>query len=80
MAARNILDEALKLPPTERGRLVHDLIKSLEDSEGEDPVTVEQAWAEELDRRATQALSGETHGRSLETVCDELEAKHRRKT
>jgi putative addiction module component (TIGR02574 family) len=80
MAVRDLLDEALRLPPSERGRLVHDLIKSLEDSEHEDPVAVDQAWAEELDRRATRALSGETNGRSLDAVCDELEAKRHQKT
>lgn len=80
MAVRDLLDEALKLPPTERGRLVRDLIKSLEDVETDDPLAVEQAWAAELEERATTALSGESAGRSLETVCDELEAKRREKT
>lgn len=80
MAARDLLDEALKLPPTERGRLVHDLIRSLEDAEAEDPRVVEQAWDSELEERATRALSGESQGKSLEAVCDELEAKRHRKT
>jgi putative addiction module component (TIGR02574 family) len=80
MAARDLLDEALRLPPTERGRLIHDLIRSLEDAEPEDPLAIEQEWAAELETRATRALSGESTGRSLETACDELEAKRSRKT
>ncbi len=80
MAPRDLLDEALRLPPTERGRLVHDLIRSLEDSAPEDPLAVEQAWASELEQRAARALSGETSGKSLDAACDELDAKHRRKT
>ena len=59
---------------------MRDLIKSLEDVETDDPLAVEQAWAAELEERATTALSGESAGRSLETVCDELEAKRREKT
>jgi putative addiction module component (TIGR02574 family) len=80
MGTRDLLDEAMRLPPTERGRLVHDLIQSLEDAEAEDPRAVEQAWASELEGRATRAINGESTGRSLNAVCDELETKRRGKT
>ena len=53
------------------GRLVQDLIRSLEDDEAEDPATVELAWAAELEDRAARALSGEPPGRDLELSCDE---------
>lgn len=59
---------------------MHDLIKSLEAGETEDPSAVERAWAAELEERATKALSGESPGRSLETFCDELKAKRRGQT
>jgi hypothetical protein len=80
MAARDLLDEALKLPIEERGRIVHELIRSLDDDEAEDPAEVERAWAVELEQRAMRALRGETVGRDLHTVCDELEAKRHPKT
>lgn len=77
---QELLNEAMRLPPAERGRLVHDLIQSLEDAEAEDPRAVEQAWASELGERATRAVNGESTGRSLNAVCDELEAKRHGKT
>jgi alpha-ketoglutarate-dependent taurine dioxygenase len=78
MASRELFAEALKLPPTERDRLVSDLIKSLEEVEEEDQQAVEQAWAVELEERATRALRGESSGRSLDDACDDVEAKRKR--
>jgi hypothetical protein len=80
MAARDLLDEALKLPIEERGRIVHELIRSLDEGEAEDPAEVERAWAAELEQRAMRALRGGSPGRDLHAVCDELEAKRRPKT
>lgn len=75
MAARDLLTEALALPPAERGRIVRRLIDSLDQDEAEQPGEVERAWAAELELRATQALSGESSARDLDQVCTELEAK-----
>jgi len=75
MASRDVLAEALKLPTKERGRIVHELIRSLEQDEADDPSEIEQAWAAELEQRAARVLRGETSGRDLHAVCDELEAK-----
>jgi putative addiction module component (TIGR02574 family) len=80
MAPRDILDEALKLPLVERGRLVQKLIKSLDEAEAEEPSVVERAWAAELEERAQRALAGKSSARDLDDVCDDLESKHREKT
>ena len=80
MAVRDLLDEALKLPLVERARIVQELIQSLDDDEAEDPAEVERAWAVELEHRAVRAVRGESVGRDLDAVCDELEAKRLRKT
>ena len=80
MATGDLLDEALKLPTEERGRIVHELIRSLDEDETEPPDEVERAWAIELERRATRALRGESVSRNLNTVCDELEAKRHTRT
>jgi putative addiction module component (TIGR02574 family) len=51
--AQEILARALELPVTERARLAADLLDSLDDEEYEDsPEEVQQAWAEEIERRA----------------------------
>lgn len=46
--------EALQLPPAERALLVQTLIASLDAETG-----VEEAWAEEVERRHAQIESGE---------------------
>lgn len=78
MSPRDLLDQALRLPPAARGRLVHELIASLEDTEPEDAQAVEQAWAAELEERAVRAVSGESPARSLDDACDELAAKRQK--
>ncbi len=80
MAARDLLAEVLGLPPAERGKIVRELILSLDHDEAEDPAEVERAWAAELEQRATLALRGDSSARDLDVVCDELEAKRRSKT
>jgi|1185.fasta_scaffold111993_2 putative addiction module component (TIGR02574 family) len=77
MAARDLLAEALTLPPAERGRIVRELISSLDQNEAEDPAEVERAWAAELEARATRALRGESTARDLDLVCDEIESGRR---
>ena len=73
MAARDLLAEALGLPPAERGRIVRELILSLDHDEAEDPAEVERAWAAELEHRATQALRGDSTARDLNATCDRSE-------
>lgn len=78
MVARDVLDEALRLSPGERARIAHELLLSLDEDADEDPAAVEASWAAEIERRALRAQRGESTGRDLATVCDELDAKYRR--
>ena len=75
MTARDLMNEALKLPPKERGQLIRELIRSLDDEEAEDPELVERAWAAELEERAARVLAGEAEGPTLEEACDALDAR-----
>jgi putative addiction module component (TIGR02574 family) len=76
MAARDLLAEALGLPPAERGRIVRRLIDSLDQDEAEQPGEVERAWAVELELRAAQALDGDSNARHMDDVFADLEAKY----
>ncbi len=51
-----LLNEALELPPAERGRIAAELIDSL-DAETED-AAVREAWSSELERRLQDIESG----------------------
>ncbi len=51
-----ILEEALKLSPTERADVAEQLIASLDEAPDTD---VEQAWQEEIQRRLQQVERGE---------------------
>jgi putative addiction module component (TIGR02574 family) len=53
---QKVLEEALALPPEERADLAATLIDSLDDREDEG---VEQAWAEEIERRIKEVESGQ---------------------
>ena len=78
MSFQDVLDEALKLSPEERARIAHELILSLDNDETPgDPAEIESAWAEEIERRATRARLGQSAGRDLATVLDEMDAKRR---
>lgn len=57
-----LLQEVLKLPLEERADLAAELLASLDELATEDAATVEAAWAEEIERRARRALSGESSG------------------
>ena len=50
-----VLEEALALPPEERADLAATLLDSLDEQEDEG---VEQAWAEEIERRIKEVESG----------------------
>jgi putative addiction module component (TIGR02574 family) len=74
--AREIIEEALRLPLDERAAIVAELIASLD---GEPDADAEQAWAAEIERRANRALRGESVGRDWSSVRSDLEARHRTK-
>ena len=73
--AETILQEALKLPVSERGQIIHQLIESLDATNDQPASSVEQAWAQEVERRASDVHN--EVGVHLNTACDELEAKRR---
>jgi len=54
---RDLLEQALKLPSDARAVLATELVASLE-GDAEDPLAVEQAWADEISRRLRDVLEG----------------------
>jgi broad specificity phosphatase PhoE len=69
---KSLLREALSLSEEERADLVAELLVSLEGPTLEDAATVEQAWAEELERRTRRARAGEAHGEEWSQVRDRV--------
>jgi len=72
--ARQILEEALRLPLDERAAVIAELIASMD---GEPDADAEQAWAAEIERRARRALRGESAGRDWSSVRADMDARHR---
>lgn len=54
--AKAVLEAALKLDAKERARIAHEIIVSLDDEPADEGV--EQAWEEELTRRAEEIDTG----------------------
>lgn len=69
---QSLLREALSLPEAERADLVAELLVSLEGPPDGDDVAVEQAWADELERRARRVLAGESQGEAWTNLRDRL--------
>lgn len=67
---QSLLREALSLPEAERADLVAELLVSFEGPPEGDDAAVEQAWAEELERRARRVLAGESQGEAWTDVRD----------
>ncbi|HZS40811.1 MAG TPA: addiction module protein [Polyangia bacterium] len=74
--ARQLLEEALRLPLAERADLAAELLASMDGAPDPD---ADQAWAVEIERRARRAIRGESQGRDWDAVRSEIEAKLRRK-
>lgn len=72
--AETLLRQALDLGPDERADLAAELLASLEPAD--DPETVRTLWAQELEKRARRALSGESPGEDWavvrQRIADEL--------
>jgi putative addiction module component (TIGR02574 family) len=68
-----IVEQALKLSPTERAEVAEQLIASLDEVPDTD---VEQAWQEEVQRRLGQIERGEVKLIDSDTVMAELRKKH----
>lgn len=76
--ARQVLDDALRLPIDERADVAAELLRSLDDAEQPLPrEEVERRWAEEIERRAVRAIRGESVGRDADEVLSALESKLR---
>ena len=62
MTREALLQQALKLPHTERADVAAELLASLDDEPADSLEEVEKAWATEIERRARRALAGESVG------------------
>ena len=63
--ARRILESAMGLSEEERAALAVELLATLD---GEADAGAEQAWVEEITRRAERARAGQTSGNEAEAV------------
>lgn len=68
-----IVEQALKLSPTERAEVAEKLIVSLDEVPETD---VEQAWQEEIQKRLAQVDRGEVELIDSDTVMAELRKRH----
>lgn len=73
--ADELLTDALRLPVEERARLIHKLLVSLEDEEAH--LDADGAWAQELERRARDVLSGAVETEDADVVLDRISARLR---
>jgi putative addiction module component (TIGR02574 family) len=64
--------QALRLTPTERARLAHTLIASLDEPADLD---AEEAWAKEIERRVKEIRSGKAVGRPVDEALADIRAK-----
>lgn len=72
--AAEIRAGALGLSRSERAKLVHDLLHSLDD-EAADPATVEAAWAAEITRRVEEIRAGKAELIDADQVHAEIRAR-----
>jgi hypothetical protein len=71
-------DEALELSSEDRALLAAALEASLDEDETDDnatPEEIEQAWAEEIERRVSDVLAGRSHGRPATEAIAEVRAR-----
>jgi putative addiction module component (TIGR02574 family) len=71
---KRLLKEALELPDAERAELAAELMASFDGPADPD---VEAAWALEIERRATNVLTGESQGNAWDEVRGRIEHKLR---
>ena len=57
---KELEEQALQLPPLERGELIHRLIVSLEGSPDDSAEAIAKAWDEEIARRVASMDAGRT--------------------
>jgi len=70
---KELLNEALKLPPDDRASIAVELLESLEPAP-EGKADLEAAWAAEIQRRARRVLRSESGGASWDEARRRIEA------
>lgn len=68
-------EQALLLPPDERGQLIHRLIVSLDGEPEGTPEQIAKAWDEEIARRVADMDAGRTRWIPADEVMARLRAK-----
>lgn len=66
--------QAKKLPPQERGELIHRLLVSLDGDPEGTPEEITRAWDEEIARRVAEMDAGRTQWIPAEEVFMEIDA------
>ncbi len=72
---KELEEQALRLPPKERGELIHRLIVSLEGKSEDSPEAIAQAWDEEIARRVADMDAGRTRWTPADEVMAKLHAR-----
>ncbi len=72
LLAENLKKEALKLSPSERARIAHELIVSLDELSDD---ILDKEWEAEIQRRVQMIKKGKAKGQPAEEVFAEIEAK-----
>jgi putative addiction module component (TIGR02574 family) len=72
MSSDELHAAALALPTSERARLAHDLLASLDEQPFED---VEAAWAQEISRRAQELDDGVVEPVDAEAALDRVQQR-----
>ena len=75
MSRETLLQEALKLPHTERADVAAELLASLDEEPADNLEEVEKAWGAEIERRARRVLAGESAGVPWEQVRQGIEER-----
>jgi putative addiction module component (TIGR02574 family) len=78
MNEKEILSKALKLPVKQRAQLASRLLESLEGPQTDDQVSVDAAWAKELEARLDSIDSGKVKMIPLSKVLEKLRKRTRR--
>jgi hypothetical protein len=74
--ARQVLEEALRLPIEERADVAAELLRSLDEAERSLPAEeIERQWVQEITRRADRAIRGDSVGRDASEVLNSIESK-----
>ena len=75
MTREALLQEALRLPHTERADVAAELLASLDEEPADNLEAVERAWAAEIERRARRVLAGESAGVPWEQARERIEGR-----